>query len=105
MREAATFLFAFLGKRENAPITGSFLLLLFMAWWNMKQNTDHYAERREWSRALFIKDSVSRVEREQFISRIIDLRRDVLDCKTAMERMQAQAERLETEIKILKQKK
>lgn len=86
MAEAARFLFVFLGKRENAPLTASFLLLCFMAWWNIKQNKYHIKERTELNRSIIKKDSVARVEREEYVSRIIELRRDVLQCKTDMAR-------------------
>lgn len=87
MAEAARFIFAFLGQPRNAPLTASMLLLCFMAWWNIHQNTSHIVERQELNRAMFKKDSVSRVEREEHVGRIIELRRDILQCKTDMERV------------------
>lgn len=86
MAEAARFLFTFLGKRENAPLTASMLLLCFMAWWNIKQNQQHIGERVEMNRYMIQKDLEARKEREEYVSRIVELRRDVLQCKTDMAR-------------------
>lgn len=94
MAEAARFLFVFLGKRENAPLTACLLLLCFMAWWNIKQNQQHIGERVEMNQALLKKDSVSRVERERYITVIVELRRDVLQCKTDMARLTQEVEHL-----------
>ncbi len=94
MAEAARFLFVFLNKRENAPITAMLLLLMFMAWWNIKQNSQHIKERWEMNRELIKKDSVSRVEREEYIGRIIELRRDFLQCKVDWERAMAEIREL-----------
>lgn len=94
MAETLRFVFAFLGKERNAPLTAMFLALCFMAWWNVRQEAGHTVERYNWNVYVIKKDSVARSERENFISRIIELRRDVLECKSETERLRGELERL-----------
>ena len=99
MAEAARFLFVFLGKRENAPLTASLLLLCFMAWWNIKQNQQHIKERTELNGFMIQKDLEARKEREEYVGRIIELRRDVLQCKTDMARAMQEISELKSKKK------
>lgn len=93
MAETMRFLFAFLGKERNAPLTAMFLALCFMAWWNIRQETQHTVERYNWNAYAIKKDSAGRAERESFVGRIIELRRDVLECNAEKERLRVELER------------
>lgn len=93
---------AYFLDRRNAPITGCMILLFMMATWNVRQENGHFMERMRTNEIMYRKDSIARAEREQFIGRIIELRRDVTDCKAAMHRIETENEKIKSELKRLK---
>lgn len=95
MAETLRFLFTFLGKERNAPLTAMFLALCFMAWWNIRQETRHIAERGEHNARAMQIDSLNRKEREAFIVQIAELGREMAICREETERLRAAFERIE----------
>lgn len=96
MAETLRFLFVFLGKERNAPLTAMFLALCFMAWWNIRQETRHIIERGEWNIRTMQMDSLNRKEREAFIVQIAELGRDIALCKSETERLRVELEKIRT---------
>lgn len=94
MVEFFRFLIAYFAKPQNAGMTFAALCLASFGWFNLKQSKEHFQERQAWRTELAKKDSSMRVEREMFISRIVDLRRDVLECKIVQERLENEVARL-----------
>ena len=95
MQQATRFLFTFLGKRENAPFTMSFILVFFLAAWNVWQQKERAVENYNWRELIAQKDSADRKARLILYDRLNAQNTEILLCKSRQEW-------LETEITALK---
>lgn len=92
MLAALRFLIPILTRKENVPYTLSFLLLCFMAGWNMWQVKIHVSERRDWTTERMRTDSTNRAERDIMIRELGSIGRDIANCREMYERMSAEFE-------------
>jgi len=96
---------AFALKRENAPITASFILLFMMAGWNVWNESTHLQKELQWRRDELKQDSVNRAERERFLLRNFELQRDIIECNRIIDRQRQRLKEQEEKINFNKSQK
>lgn len=99
MRQAFQFLFTFLGKRENAPFAMSFVLLFFLAAWNVWQQKERAVENYNWRVLIAEKDSADRRARLVLYDRINSQNAEIAACKAIAERLEAEIKQMKKDIK------
>lgn len=99
MRQSLQFLFSFLGNPKNAPFTMSFVLLFFLASWNIWQQKEHAIENYNWRLLIAEKDSADRRARLILYDRINTQNSEISACKAITERLEEEIKQMKKEIK------